>query len=205
MLFPTKSNWFKSRERRTFSVNKWGKLEDLNSSSASLLEDGDDATAFYWQKPHSQQLYQHWLWICSTLFFACSTIFLYVQSLPGRNCRQSYTEGYSTDLRAISKNIKIEEVRFGGALTYNETGTLVIEHAPGERIWVGNPSPEIDALWDHVEAASMVFLEGPEADQSREHTSFFQRILAHRAGRFSSTTLLESGPESFIPRLLHSR
>ena len=49
------------------------------------------------------------------------------------------------------------EKRFNGALVYNETGNLVIESTEGEDKWVGNPTPEMDALWDRVESGKRRF------------------------------------------------
>jgi hypothetical protein len=48
--------------------------------------------------------------------------------------------------------LKEQELRFSGALAYDESGKLVIESTPGEKKWVGNPTPEMDALWDRVES-----------------------------------------------------
>ena len=48
-------------------------------------------------------------------------------------------------------------MRFDGGLAYNETGYLVIESTPGGIKWVGNPTPEMDALWDRVESGKMSF------------------------------------------------
>lgn len=49
------------------------------------------------------------------------------------------------------------EIRFTGALAYNETGNLVIQSTPGEKKWVGDPTPEMDALWDRVESGKILF------------------------------------------------
>ncbi|KAK2043915.1 hypothetical protein LZ31DRAFT_620272 [Colletotrichum somersetense] len=43
--------------------------------------------------------------------------------------------------------------RYAETCTF-DIGDLVREHAPYERIWVGDPGPEMDRLWDHVEAGS---------------------------------------------------
>ncbi|KAI1173204.1 hypothetical protein F4777DRAFT_461838 [Nemania sp. FL0916] len=65
------------------------------------------------------------------------------------------------------------EVKFSGALTWNASGVLVNEHLPGETIWVGDPSPEIDALWDGFEDIWNVLLDGPEADLVRDKTLMY--------------------------------
>ncbi|KAK1708670.1 uncharacterized protein BDZ83DRAFT_592540, partial [Colletotrichum acutatum] len=57
---------------------------------------------------------------------------------------------------------------FDGALSYDSAGDLTREHAPYERIWIGDPGPEMDRLWDHVEAASRVLLQWAEADLVRD-------------------------------------
>ncbi|KAK0625826.1 hypothetical protein B0T14DRAFT_421374, partial [Immersiella caudata] len=59
---------------------------------------------------------------------------------------------------------------FNGALNYDENGQLQREHFPGEDIWVGTPTPEMDALWDKLEAGSIILLDGEEADMVRDRT-----------------------------------
>ncbi|GFG19483.1 hypothetical protein IFM5058_10134 [Aspergillus udagawae] len=115
-----------------------------------------------------------WPWILSTLFFACLAGVLYTASLSGNrracalNCRWR-----KTDLAPASEHLKEQEMRFSGALAYDESGKLVIESTPGEKKWVGNPTPEMDALWDRVESGSIVLLEGSESDTVRDKTLLF--------------------------------
>ncbi|KAJ2985144.1 hypothetical protein NUW58_g5691 [Xylaria curta] len=61
-------------------------------------------------------------------------------------------------------------IKFSGALTWNASGVLVNEHLPGETIWVGDPNPDIDALWDGFEDIWNVLLDGEEADLVRDTT-----------------------------------
>ncbi|KAM4057530.1 hypothetical protein HRG_014430 [Hirsutella rhossiliensis] len=62
---------------------------------------------------------------------------------------------------------------FTGALTYDETGSLIREQSPGRPLWVGDPGPEMDSLWDHIEAASTILLQGEEADSVRDRTTLY--------------------------------
>lgn len=48
--------------------------------------------------------------------------------------------------------INTKLVRFSGALTYDENGSLIIDNQPGEPVWTGDPTPEMDALWDRMES-----------------------------------------------------
>lgn len=52
-----------------------------------------------------------------------------------------------------------QQIQFSGALTWNESGTLINKYKSGEDIWVGFPSPEMDELWDSLE-------EGQSPDSS---------------------------------------
>jgi hypothetical protein len=44
------------------------------------------------------------------------------------------------------RTTQLREIQFSGGLVYNESGFLVIDRAAGDLDWVGEPSPEIDAL-----------------------------------------------------------
>lgn len=112
-------------------------------------------------------------WIISTAIFASLTVISFALHListfapacePWRRTdlgKPFYspwwicTRHRSTRLMSFSeparKLIREYEVRFNGALTYNESGKLVIEPS-GEQRWIGHPTPEMDALWDQVEA-----------------------------------------------------
>lgn len=48
------------------------------------------------------------------------------------------------------KNSPLETVKFTGALTFDENGTLISQRKPGEKIWFGEPTPQMDALWESI-------------------------------------------------------
>ncbi|KAI3337573.1 hypothetical protein HD806DRAFT_518387 [Xylariaceae sp. AK1471] len=64
-------------------------------------------------------------------------------------------------------------IKFSGALTWNARGILVMDHPPGEKIWVGDPNPDIDALWDGFEDIWNVLLDGEEAEIIRDKTLMY--------------------------------
>lgn len=67
--------------------------------------------------------------------------------------------------------LDIHRVPFTGGLHWDENGTLIRNPLPtGGTEWVGTPSPELDALWDHVVDAAGVDLIGHEADMVRGKT-----------------------------------
>jgi hypothetical protein len=82
-----------------------------------------------------------------------------------------------------------KQVTFTGQLEYDANGTLVISHDPGEKAWVGDPSPQIDALWDSISkgpwssyatmgiagtdsnwAAEIIYLDGTDANEVRDRS-----------------------------------
>ncbi|KAI0202340.1 hypothetical protein F4808DRAFT_458939 [Astrocystis sublimbata] len=97
------------------------------------------------------------LWVISTITFACATALPLLREVTGAGI-----------LPSGSRRV---EVQFTGALTWNSSGVLVNEHKPGERIWVGEPSPEIDAAWDSLKEVWVVMLEGEEASKVRDKTT----------------------------------
>ncbi|KAJ5260636.1 hypothetical protein N7524_008660 [Penicillium chrysogenum] len=120
-----------------------------------------------------------WPWILSTVVFASLAGILSILLLTGN--RQGFAQACKpwrkTDLEYLKESATQElvehEKRFNGALVYNETGNLVIESTEGEDKWVGNPTAEMDALWDRVESGSIVLLEGSEADMVRDQTLLY--------------------------------
>ncbi|KAI8633233.1 hypothetical protein F5Y19DRAFT_471501 [Xylariaceae sp. FL1651] len=144
-------------------------LQDGYSQRATLLK--EEVAAELGPSSNSYKLlYQSkrkparlpWLWILSTLTFACTTAILLLRpSIISSQCPES---------RLMPKELGRVEIRFSGALTYDENGTLFNEHTPGEKLWVGEPSPEIDATWDSLEDVFYVLLDGDEADKVRDHT-----------------------------------
>ncbi|OGM41674.1 hypothetical protein ABOM_009995 [Aspergillus bombycis] len=83
------------------------------------------------------------------------------------------TTGLQTIIEPARKYIQEHERRFDGALSYNASGNLVIESTPGGEQWIGQPTPEMDSLWDRVESGSIIMLEGSEANMVRDKTALF--------------------------------
>ncbi|KAI0112529.1 hypothetical protein GGR51DRAFT_557112 [Nemania sp. FL0031] len=107
-----------------------------------------------------------WLWMLSTLTFACTTVVLLLKPLDlSSKCIDAGVKPHELI------DTKLVNVQFTGALTYDENGTLFNEYPVGEKLWVGDPSPEIDASWDSLEEAFYILLEGDEADIVRDHTT----------------------------------
>ncbi|KAH8427285.1 oxidase ustYa family protein [Aspergillus melleus] len=109
-----------------------------------------------------------WPWIISTVIFACSTAILVTGGSAGQERLWR-----STDLEAVKSLVSEREIRFEGALAYNDSGHLVREPSPRGDEWIGPPTPQMDALWDRVEAGSIILLDGTEADIVREKTTLF--------------------------------
>ncbi|KAI0973469.1 hypothetical protein F4678DRAFT_426836 [Xylaria arbuscula] len=110
----------------------------------------------------------------STLCLAISCLFLLMRpqylNCPGSS--GSYARGFSTEIANALLGTHLKDTRFRGALTYNETGSLVIDREPGESVWIGKPSTEMDELWNSLERANIIHLQGDEAKLVREDTAF---------------------------------
>ncbi|KAB8246803.1 hypothetical protein BDV35DRAFT_353205 [Aspergillus flavus] len=115
-----------------------------------------------------------WPWIISTLIFAFLSGFLLMILLKSSFAQPpAYRSWRHTDLEPARQSIQEHEMRFDGALSYNASGNLVIESAPDREKWIGQPTPEMDKLWDRVESGSIVMLEGSEANMVRDRTALF--------------------------------
>lgn len=87
--------------------------------------------------------------------------------MPVCRCALTILEGYPSHLVSTASSLALVdrkntaddckgvgnnrvEVTFTGALTYNSSGVLVNEDVPGQRRWVGEPTPNVDAAWDDL-------------------------------------------------------
>ncbi|KAI3323861.1 hypothetical protein HD806DRAFT_76421 [Xylariaceae sp. AK1471] len=114
-----------------------------------------------------------WSWMLSTVLFACTTALLLLRTETragphaGLSVCADDPRGLPVALGVGSNRV---EVTFTGALTYNSSGVLVNEYMPGQRRWVGEPTPNIDAAWDDLKEFWTVLLEGNEANNVRDQT-----------------------------------
>lgn len=115
-------------------------------------------------------LLPHWKWVVATVVLAITNCGFIASAWFGRE-RNSYETGFDTDLDAAFPALDIHRVPFTGGLHWDENGALIRNPLPtGGTEWVGTPSPELDALWDHVVDAAGVDLIGHEADMVRGKT-----------------------------------
>ncbi|KAI0392419.1 hypothetical protein F5Y17DRAFT_459925 [Xylariaceae sp. FL0594] len=75
----------------------------------------------------------------------------------------SFEYGYSTDLEPLKSQIEITRYKYLGDLDWDENGTLYRPETPGAIQYVGPPSPEIDAAWEHIIPGEAMDLMGEEA------------------------------------------
>lgn len=114
-----------------------------------------------------------WPLILSTVFFAVTTALLLFRSHTGTGSH-SHTPLCVDNPRGIplgpEENYRGIDMTFTGALTWNSSGDLINEYVPGQRRWVGEPTPYLDEAWDGLEEFWTVLLEGDEADNVRDQT-----------------------------------
>ncbi|KAI8633234.1 hypothetical protein F5Y19DRAFT_490409 [Xylariaceae sp. FL1651] len=84
--------------------------------------------------------------------------------------RYDISRGLETELAPMKSQIEMEVITFTGDLDWDDNGTLVRTH-PGSIEYVGNPSPEIDAAWEHLIFGEAIDLKGDEA-KTIEGTTF---------------------------------
>ncbi|WYZ36366.1 hypothetical protein EsH8_XIII_000018 [Colletotrichum jinshuiense] len=150
--------------------------ESTESLRAGLLDD-EQAAKFsagsYVNNRYRAYHVRRWPWILSTGVLALTAAGLFIDCWRTRTTLSRYAETCAFDIGPESSVIQLEPKLFDGALSYNSTGDLDREHAPYERIWVGDPGPEMDRPWDHVELhiTSTVLLQGAEADLVRDRTT----------------------------------
>ncbi|RWA07720.1 hypothetical protein EKO27_g7384 [Xylaria grammica] len=164
-------------------------VENVYSQRAAFLKkevDSELGPSSHPYQPKRRLRQFPWSWFLSTITFACTTIILLLRPVTETSrCTDarslpvvvgtSFSVTYGWESTANSAPWQEDssyrvEVKFTGALTWNASGTLINEHAPGEKLWVGDPSPEIDALWERFEKLWSIMVEGDEADNVRDQT-----------------------------------
>jgi len=85
-----------------------------------------------------------------------ANVFLFANliSLDGKLSRchlGTYETGFRNELAQSLLSLTVQEMKFGGELIYNESKVLVIDHKSTEPVWVGDPTAEMDSLWDNLE------------------------------------------------------
>ncbi|KAI0392420.1 hypothetical protein F5Y17DRAFT_362327 [Xylariaceae sp. FL0594] len=145
-----------------------GRFSDELSEDARtlLLNDNGDGESHYTAiRPRGKA---RWPWMVSTVILAITTLVQLLQTVrrDGTACRGRHAPTELVGSRS-------QQIKFTGALTWNSSGVLVNEHQAGETIWVGDPSPEIDGLWDGFQDIWNVLLDGTEADLVRQKTLMY--------------------------------
>ncbi|KAL6903863.1 hypothetical protein GGI43DRAFT_381572 [Trichoderma evansii] len=127
-----------------------------DESAGPLLKDSISAqmqTHAQWQNDTSSASRTlTWPWEISTLLLGVTTLTLLFLLFKRDSCHDDFRAGFETDLDPALPTIHTKRVRFNAALAYDSNGTVVIEHDPGEEVWTGDPSPQMDALWNKLEA-----------------------------------------------------
>ncbi|KAI0413137.1 hypothetical protein F5X98DRAFT_366772 [Xylaria grammica] len=143
-------------------------VENLYSQRAAFFKKEVDSELGPSSHPYQpkRRLQQFpWPWCLSTITFAWTTVLLLLRPVTEiSRCADARS------LPMVVDSSHRVEVKFTGALTWNASGTLINKHAPGEKLWVGDPSPEIDALWGRFEKLWSIMAEGDEADHVRDQT-----------------------------------
>jgi len=82
----------------------------------------------------------------------------------------TFETGFDTDLDIARAAIETHQVKFSGGLAFMPNGTMFRDIKPGEPIYFGVPSPEIDQAWGDLLYSSGLDLEGEEANSVKNET-----------------------------------
>ncbi|KIW07188.1 uncharacterized protein PV09_02054 [Verruconis gallopava] len=86
---------------------------------------------------------------------------------PSRN---SYENGFETDLKAVKSSISLVKMRFDGGVKIDKNGTFVQDQIVGGRKYTGKPSLAVDLSWFELLSGLNIDLSGDDADGLAEHT-----------------------------------
>ncbi|KAJ8132760.1 hypothetical protein O1611_g860 [Lasiodiplodia mahajangana] len=120
-----------------------------------------------------QRIYQatkgRWVAVTVVIWFISLLLTWKIASVVTRP-RYDVSLGLNTELEPLKSQIEMQVIRFTGDLDWDENGTLIRTH-PGPIEYVGDPTPEIDAAWEHLIFGEAVDLKGDEA-RTIEGTTF---------------------------------
>jgi len=124
----------------------------LNNSPTSTLHDADLKGQPDNRKPRSC----FWWIVLALVQSILNVVFLvYLVTLDSRASFRrnigTYEDGFRTELNQSLRGLELEDKVFTGGLVYNESKYLVVEHEPDDPVWVGEPTREMDALWQKIE------------------------------------------------------
>jgi len=89
----------------------------------------------------------------------------------------TFETGFDTDLDIARVAIETHHVKFSGGLMFMPNGTMYRDLRPGEPLYFGIPSPEIDKAWWNLLYSSALDLEGDDANTVKNET--FEEPLGH--------------------------
>ncbi|KAK9790214.1 putative Cyclochlorotine biosynthesis protein O [Seiridium cardinale] len=102
-------------------------------------------------------------WVVGPSLWLLSLLATWIIASAASKSRYDISVGLDTELEPFKSQIEMYKTTFSSDLDWDANGTLRRVSRPGSLQFVGDPSPEIDANWEHITAGVAIDIKGPEA------------------------------------------
>ncbi|KAK1989887.1 hypothetical protein LX36DRAFT_664794, partial [Colletotrichum falcatum] len=144
----------------TMNNTKYSKVEQESSDSLKLGSQDDAFSDNESGRPLSQQprsvatrfsrtVKRSW-WLTGPFLWLLSLLFTWMIASAASKSPYDVSVGLETELEPIKSHIEMYTTTFSSDLDWDENGKLQRLSRPGSKQFVGDPSPEIDANWEHI-------------------------------------------------------
>ncbi|TEA06088.1 Oxidase ustYa [Colletotrichum sidae] len=153
---------------------KYFKVEQESSDSSELGSQdhalsGDESGRLMSQQPRSvaarlSHIVKRSWWLVGPFLWLLSLLFTWIIASAASKSPYDVAVGLETELEPIKPHIEMYTTTFSSDLDWDENGQLQRVSRPGSKQFVGDPSPEIDANWEHITNGVVVDLKGEAAE-----------------------------------------
>ncbi|CEJ81061.1 hypothetical protein VHEMI01211 [[Torrubiella] hemipterigena] len=207
------------------NYTKYSKVEQESSDSSKRGSQDDSFSDNESGLPLSQQprslatrlfhVAKRTWWLVGPFLWLLSLVVTWTIASAATKSPYDISRGLDTELEPLKSQIEMYTTTFSSDLDWDENGILQRVSRPGSKQFVGDPSPEIDANWEHItngKCLSYVIVNGqvilmrsrrcghrpqrqrrPDGHRKDVPKARWIMVRGHRS--FPSTTLSQHGPQ----------
>ncbi|CEJ81060.1 hypothetical protein VHEMI01211 [[Torrubiella] hemipterigena] len=155
------------------NYTKYSKVEQESSDSSKRGSQDDSFSDNESGLPLSQQprslatrlfhVAKRTWWLVGPFLWLLSLVVTWTIASAATKSPYDISRGLDTELEPLKSQIEMYTTTFSSDLDWDENGILQRVSRPGSKQFVGDPSPEIDANWEHITNGVVIDLKGKDA------------------------------------------
>ncbi|KAI1261341.1 hypothetical protein F5Y18DRAFT_431172 [Xylariaceae sp. FL1019] len=138
--------------------------EDVEGESVAFMKGSSDSPQILPRRPVSQRSN---IWVWTTFILAFLLLAIGVRDLAwskgDASRKYAYETGFETDWSLAREVSRTKKVKFSGGIQFHEDETRYLTTNPDEPVYIGPPSPELDAAWDELTYHASIAVTPAEA------------------------------------------